>query len=59
MPILFLVFSTPGLVYGIASGSFKSTTDVIKAMECMPGLLSLLCSVPSRRSSQFPRDSQI
>ena len=43
VPILFLVFSTPGLVYGIASGSFKSTTDVIKAMEnVMRMLLSFI-----------------
>ena len=43
VPILFMVFSLPGLIYGIASKSFKSATDVIKSMEnVMHMLLSFI-----------------
>ena len=43
VPFLFLFFSIPGVVYGISSGSFKSSTDVIKAMEnIMHMLLSFM-----------------
>ena len=33
VPLLFLFFAIPGLVYGYASGSFKNSTSVIKSME--------------------------
>ena len=43
VPLLFLFFSVPGLTYGLASGKFKTSTDVIKAMEgIMPMLLGFI-----------------
>lgn len=33
VPILFIFFSIPGLVYGYAVGVFQKTSDVVKAME--------------------------
>lgn len=33
VPLLFIFFSLPGVVYGYASGKFKNSTDVIKSME--------------------------
>ena len=32
MPLIFLVFITPGLIYGFATGKFKGTADVVAAM---------------------------
>lgn len=52
VPLLFIFFSTPGLVYGYMSGSFKNSTDVIKSMEnIMKMLLSFI--VFSFFASQF------
>ena len=43
VPLLFLFFSVPGLTYGLSSGKFKTSTDVIKAMEgIMPMLLGFI-----------------
>ena len=33
VPLLFMFFSIPGMVYGYAAGTFKSSTDVIRSME--------------------------
>lgn len=33
VPLIFLFFSVPGLVYGYVTGKFKSSTDVIASME--------------------------
>ena len=33
VPLLFLFFAVPGLIYGYMTKSFKSTHDVVKAME--------------------------
>lgn len=43
VPFLFLLFSIPGVVYGISSKTFKTTSDVIKSMEnIMTMLLSFM-----------------
>ncbi|MGN1280426.1 MAG: AbgT family transporter [Succinivibrio sp.] len=43
VPLLFIFFSTPGLVYGFLSGSFKNSKEVIGAMEnIMKMLLSFI-----------------
>lgn len=39
VPLLFLFFSAPGLVYGFASGSFKTSTDVIHSMDHIMNML--------------------
>lgn len=33
VPLIFIFFSLPGIVYGYAAGTFKSSSDVIKSME--------------------------
>lgn len=33
VPLLFLFFAVPGVVYGVAAGTFDSTTSVIRSME--------------------------
>jgi len=43
VPLLFIFFSTPGIVYGYAIGSFKNANDVIHSMEhIMKMLLSFI-----------------
>ena len=33
VPLLFIFFALPGIVYGYTAGTFKSSTDVIRSME--------------------------
>lgn len=43
VPLLFLFFAVPGLVYGISIGKFKSSKDVTKSMETiMNSLISFI-----------------
>lgn len=41
VPLIFIYFSVPGLVYGFLSGSFKTSRDVIASME---GIMKMLIS---------------
>ncbi|WP_392566892.1 AbgT family transporter [Utexia brackfieldae] len=43
VPLLFIFFAVPGLVYGILSGTFKSSKDVTRSMEkVLTALISFL-----------------
>lgn len=41
VPLIFIYFSAPGLIFGFLSGSFKSSRDVIASME---GIMKMLIS---------------
>ena len=39
VPLIFILFAVPGLVYGYMVGTYKSSTDVIRAMETIMKML--------------------
>ena len=45
VPLLFLFFAVPGVVYGVAAGTFDSTTSVIRSMENIRAFTHFLSGV--------------